>query len=114
MVGNYTEIEYIVEIEAEITDIGVLGENRLAQTSYVILFKERPFSDEVATWILISSSGVGLLLFALVLICLLSVSLVIPEQRPLSNNCFPQTGFFKRKTRDDFERQLLANKSRRT
>lgn len=109
--GNYSTIEYVVDIVAEIVDQDVSGEQLTARTSQAITFVEVPYSQEVAKWILVASSGAGILLFLLILVCLISVSILkclLTPELLLIDHTF-QTGFFKRKTRDDFERRLMAD-----
>ena len=72
--GNYSSIEYIVDIVAQIVDQDVSGGQLTSRTTQVITFIEAPYSQEVAKWILVTSSGAGILLFLLILVCLISVS----------------------------------------
>lgn len=49
---NYSTIEYMVQMEAEIVDKEVSGGQLTSRTSQVITFIETPYSQEVAKYVL--------------------------------------------------------------
>ena len=73
-VANFTSLEYVVDLEAEIEDQDVEGGPLVAREKQSLTFIEKPYSEEVAKWVLVTSSGAGILLFLLILVCLISVS----------------------------------------
>ena len=80
--GNLSSIEYVIELQAEILDDDVSGSQLTASKTQTITFIEKPYSEGVAKWVLVTSSGAGILLFLLILICLISVS-TAPLHAPL-------------------------------
>lgn len=72
--ANFSSIEYVLDMEASIMDAEIGAGQLTAKSSLTITFIEKPYSEQVAKWILVTSSGAAILLFLLILLCLISVS----------------------------------------
>lgn len=72
---NYTSIELFIQVEATITDeVDTDDGTTRSVTRLVATFQKQPKIESLQTWVFLLSSGAGILILIVVIICLVSVS----------------------------------------
>ncbi|RWS27296.1 integrin alpha-9-like protein [Leptotrombidium deliense] len=85
----------LTEADAVIADINIDSPKEVAKAMIPTIFKQNPTQEKISTWIIFTSSGIGLLLFLIIIILLLKI------------------GFFHRKRHEEMKKLLRDNAAKR-